>query len=854
MSPTPDRRAEIAAALEAARRAEAAERETEVGLFSAREPSPRGAATPLPEDPFDVSPVDEVVGRTIGRYVVRREIGHGGIGRVYLAERADGQFEQRVALKLVKRGMDTDEIVARFLRERQILARLEHPNIARLVDGGVYEDGRPYFVMEHVEGVPITQHCDERRLSIGERLRLFATVCRAVQYAHRNLVVHRDLKPNNVLVTESGEVKLLDFGIAKLLGASESDATMIRAPGIVLMTPEYASPEQVAGDAVTTASDVYQLGVLLYQLLTGHRPHERPGAERTAVLFAIRDEEPRRPSLVASDAAASGVATNAGLGAERLRRRLRGDLDAIALKAVRKEPEQRYASAEELAADVDRHLAHLPVRSARPAFAYQARKFVRRHRLGVTASLAFLALSVGFAALYTVRVKSERDRARREADKATESARLLRGLFRNWDPDAADRQAASSAQVLADAARQVERELRDRPETLATALSVLGDLNTSIGETAAADALLDRAESIQERLAGASADLAATLAHRGRLQQVLGDLRGAEHAFRRSHAIYLALLGADDAETLGAQGNLALVVQANQRLGEAEEIFRDVVARTPPEDEPRALIAAANLGYVLFLRARYVEAATLLRPTLERARTVLGDSHPLTLQTMSALSSSLRDPHRFAEAEALVREAHELRRKLYGDERPETRGSAAGLAVFLERKGDFEEAELWSRFSIATGIDGTGVHVETALRLRTLGGIRLVRGDDAEAESLLRRALAILRELFPQSTHADEGDVLNRLAFVADRRGAPDADALYEQAVAFERSRDGGPYFVTDGYEYLAQAAERHGDRMLAESLYRRAVQLYREQLPAGHPYRGAAASGLAALSAIRTD
>jgi serine/threonine-protein kinase len=845
MSPTPDRRAEIAAALDAARRAEAAERETEVGLFPARGPSPRGTATPLPEGPLDLPPVDDVVGRTIGRYVVRREIGHGGIGRVYLAERADGQFEQRVALKLVKRGMDTDEIVARFLRERQILARLEHPSIARLVDGGVHEDGRPYFVMEHVEGVPITRHCDERRLSVDERLRLFTIVCRAVQYAHRNLVVHRDLKPTNVLVTEAGEVKLLDFGIAKLLGTSESDATMIRAPGVVLMTPEYASPEQIAGDPVTTASDVYQLGVLLYELLTGRRPHERPGAERAALLFAVRDEEPRRPSLVASVAAASGAPD-----AERLRRRLRGDLDAIALKAVRKEPDERYASAEELAADVDRHLAHLPVRSARPSFAYPARKFVRRHRLGVAATTAFLALSVGFAGLYTVRVKSERDRARREADKATESARLLRGLFRNWDPDAADRQAASSAQILADAARQVERELRHRPETLAIALSVLGDLNTSIGETAAAAALLARAESIQERLAGAPADLAATLAHRGRLQQVLGDLRGAERAFRRSHAIYLELLGADDAETLGAQGNLALVVQASQRLGEAEALFRDVVARTPAEDEPRALIAAANLGYVLFLRARYVEAATLLRPTLERARAVLGDSHPLTLQTMSALSSSLRDPRRFAEAEALVREAHELRRKLYGDERPETRGSAAGLAVFLERKGDFEEAERWSRFSIATGIDGTGVHVETALRLRTLGGIRLVRGDAAEAEALLRRALAVLRELFPESTHADEGDVLNRLAFLADLRRAADADALYQQAVAFDRARGAGPYFVTDGYDYLARVAERQGDRALAESLYRRAVVLYTEQLPAGHPYRRAAESGLAELTA----
>ena len=288
----------------------------------------------------------------VGAYRVVREIGRGGMGAVYLAERDDGQFRQRAALKLARGGIGTDYLTRRFLEERQILASLEHPHIARLLDGGVTEDGLPWFAMEYVEGQPIDAYCDARGLTIEQRLKLFLDVCGAVQYAHRNLVIHRDLKPSNILVTSDGSLKLLDFGIARLLAPGHEVTAEFPVSGVRLMTPAYASPEQIRGESVTTASDVYALGVLLYELLTGSHPFRTPGVETAELQRRVLEERPARPSAVAT------------LSPNRVGR-LRGDLDAIVLKALEKSPERRYATAEQLATDVQRHLASRPV-AARP--------------------------------------------------------------------------------------------------------------------------------------------------------------------------------------------------------------------------------------------------------------------------------------------------------------------------------------------------------------------------------------------------------------------------------------------------------------------------------------------------------
>lgn len=357
------------------------------------------AGTSFDRPVFDLRPqlrapeTDDLLPEAIGPYRVLKLLGHGGMGRVYLAEQKDGQ-RQRVAVKILRPGLDSRELVRRFHAERQILARLEHPYIAKIFGGGS-SDGRPYIVMEPVDGLPIDRYCDERRLSVTARLDLMRKVCDAVHFAHRNLVIHRDLKPANILVTAAGAPKLLDFGIAKLLRPEVLAHTASpTTPGLNPMTPDYASPEQVQGEPVTTASDVYALGVLLYELLTGLSPYALLSREPAFVARAVCEHRPERPSLAVRRRRA---ARRRGKDAQRLSRRLRGDLDTIVLMALRKEPRRRYASVEQLAADLDRHLTGRPVRARPDAIRYRLGSFLRRHRWGVSLAAAVLAVSAAFS-------------------------------------------------------------------------------------------------------------------------------------------------------------------------------------------------------------------------------------------------------------------------------------------------------------------------------------------------------------------------------------------------------------------------------------------------------------------------
>src|SRR5215510_5028395 len=379
---------------------------------------------------------DPMIGRRLGAYRIEREIGRGGMGAVYEASRADNEFNKRAAIKLVKRGMDTDFILRRFRKERQILAALDHPHIAGLLDGGTTEDGLPYFVMEYIEGQPIRDYCDTHRLSTEERLALFRDVCSAVQFAHQNLVIHRDIKPGNILVTSEGKVKLLDFGIARLLTPGPGYGEMTQAR---IMTPDYASPEQARGDPITTATDIYSLGVLLYELLSGHRPYRITTASQPEIIRAICEEEPGKPSTAIARVETipgrdgdtevtltpESVSKARGSEPDKLRRQLEGDLDNIVLKAMRKEPQRRYVSAEQFSEDIRRYTEGLPVIARKDTFSYRATKFVRRHRAAVAAA-AFtgIALIGGAAATaWEARVAGvQRDKAQRRFSEVRQLA------------------------------------------------------------------------------------------------------------------------------------------------------------------------------------------------------------------------------------------------------------------------------------------------------------------------------------------------------------------------------------------------------------------------------------------------
>src|SRR5690606_25896158 len=465
---------------------------------------------------------DPLLDRLVGPYRVLRPLGEGGMGAVYLAVREE-PFLRYVALKVVRAGLHAPEVVRRFEQERQILASLDHPNIARLLDGGVTDDGLPYFAMEYGAGRPLPTYCDEHRLSCDERLRLFRAVCEAVHYAHQNLVLHRDLKPSNILVATDGAdgkptVKLLDFGIAKVLNPHLSPSAMpVTRTALRVMTPEYASPEQVRGEPLSTASDVYSLGVVLYELLTGHRPYRITTGSTEEIVRVVCEQEPERPStkVVRDETIARGngeetitaKAVGAARGAhpERLRRRLRGDLDTVVLMALRKEPQRRYASAEQLGRDLDRYRQGLPVLAHRDSRAYRLGKLVRRHKTATALVLVVLASVVGFALFSSWqarRVAEERDRAQTAQAKAEQVAAFLVSLFGQADPTETLGDTLTVREVLDAGARRVEAELAGQPEVQAAVLSVIAQAYRSLGRSSDAVPLLERALALRRKALG----------------------------------------------------------------------------------------------------------------------------------------------------------------------------------------------------------------------------------------------------------------------------------------------------------------------------------------------------------------
>jgi non-specific serine/threonine protein kinase/serine/threonine-protein kinase len=581
-------------------------------------------------------------GQRIGAYQLLREIGRGGMGAVWLAERADEQFEKQVALKLIKRGMDTEEIIRRFRYERQILARLDHPNIARLLDGGTTTDGLPYFVMEYIEGQPLTEYCDANQLNITERLKLFLSVCAAVQYAHQHLVIHRDLKPGNILVTKAGEVKLLDFGIAKLLDPESAGQSTVaeRRP----MTPEYASPEQARGDSVTTASDVYSLGVVLYELLTGRRPYQFAGRTPEEIARVICEQEPVKPSLAVRqnqpsndeaqnssvrDQSQSAVRTpRSASNLPQALRHLKGDLDNIVLMALRKDPQRRYVAVGQLAADIRRHLDGMPVVAAHDSLTYRAGKFVRRHKARVMAAALVIVTLVGgiIATTWQARVaRAERARAEQRFNDVRKLANSFMFEFhdsiQNLPGTVPARQlvVTKALEYLDSLARESSNDPALQRE-LATAYQKLGEIQgviineTNSGNSAGALASYRKALAIREALSAASpedialrSDLAASYLRLSQVMAETGDASGALELCRKGVASREAIVTTDPANAqhrfnLASSYRLLFSMQAFngqylvgvESLGKALDLLETLWAADPANAQMRRQLVISH--------------------------------------------------------------------------------------------------------------------------------------------------------------------------------------------------------------------------------------------------------------------
>ena len=706
---------------------------------------PRQVREPL--GAADAPPLD---GTRLGPYDIVRLVGVGGMGTVYEAVRADDQYRQRVAIKLVQRGMDVDLTISRFLRERQILANLQHRNIAALYDGGITPDGRPYLVMEYVDGEPITTWCTARALGVRQRVTLFRQVCHAVEHAHQNLVIHRDIKPGNVLVTPDGTVKLLDFGIAKLLDAETgADAMPLTRGGARAYTPEYASPEQIRGSALKTSSDVYSLGVVLFELLTGRRPHVVASRAPADIERAVLDEPIPRPSAVVTDQAARDRGERS---AARLRRRLRGELDNIVLTAIHHEPARRYASVEALDDDLQRHLAGEPIRAHRDWAGYRLRKFAQRNAGAVAAStLVLLALVAGGIA-----TAAQARRARAEQLKEQQVNGFLRTLLSSVKPVTGGRDVPVS-DLLDAAARRLSVDRATPPGIRAELETVIGQSYLTLGRYADAERHDSAALALRRQLDGPTSMSAVMgLSTLGQLYLQKGDLDRADSAFHRAYDAEHARSSRPDSLLAALTENLGSLAHYRGNITESERYHREALAmrRTLFGDQSDLVAFGLNdVAVTLGDQGKFADAEPMHRQAVQ----ILRRNHPEPTLDLAAvlngLATALDLEGKPLAADSAYRETLALRRQLLGPEHPDYAFTLMNYSGFLFDQKRYDEAAADSREILALrGKTLPESHPAIAVALQTLGRSLDHQGDTTGARAALEESLALRRKYVGANT------------------------------------------------------------------------------------------------------
>ncbi len=725
----------------------------------------------------------------IGPYRLIRKIGEGGMGQVWLAEQSE-PIRRQVALKLIRSGAFDDALLRRFQAERQSLALMDHPAIAKVFDAGATPAGQPYFVMEYVPGEAITKYCDQKKLSIPERLELFVKVCEGVQHAHQKAIIHRDLKPANVLVVEvdgKPAPRLIDFGLAKAAAESPfAGESVFTGVWGIAGTPGYISPEQAAGSDIDTRTDVYSLGVVLYEILTGSIPFDTERWRKQSleeVLRQLREQDPPRPSTrLASDSQLAGSAARLRAAEPRqLSGQLRGDLDSITMKALEKDRERRYQTPSELAADIERSLHHEPVLARQASVAYRARKYVRRHRVAVAVAGALIVLLTAFAATEAVQLR----RTTRERDRANRITGFMTGMFKVSDPGQARGNQVTAREILDKASSQIDTGLASDPEQQSQMMMVMGLVYENLG-------LYDRAESLYRKAADnrlqhlgpdnndtlkSQASLGWILYRRGHLHDSESLLRNVldvrtrrygpknpdtmaamgylgvvltdeghpaegESLQRQVYDYRRRTLGDSNPDTLAAMNHLALALVAEGKWSEAESLDRqqrDLFQRTEGNDAPHTLMAAENLGIVLYREKRFADAEALDRETLAIKRRVLGPDHPETIRTMNTLTAVLTDEGKLEEAQSLEEQVVDARTRLLGPDHPLTVSAMSNLAEILTRRGSYARAEQLLTQAHATQVRVIGpTNPATALSTYNLACLKLREGHRDDALRLLR--------------------------------------------------------------------------------------------------------------------
>lgn len=759
---------------------------------------------------------DRLIGTRIGPYRVVSILGHGGMSTVYRGERDDSQYQQTVAIKVLQHAALHPRLRSRLHSERHILATLDHPSIARLIDSGDLEDGTPYLVMEHVDGESIDSYCDSRTLFVRERLELFVKVCAAVQYAHRNLVVHRDIKSSNIFVTVDGTPKLLDFGIAKLLAPESLSHTLpVTRLQERILTPENAAPEQVLGRPITTATDIYALGVLLYQLLTGRSPYRLLSYSQLQLERAICMDDPARPSQMViaklngeKDADRSRISDRRGLSPQRLRARLSGDLDAIVAMAMRKEPDRRYPSVEALADDLNRHLLGQPVRARHGDWRYNTAKFLRRHLLavaGVAAAFLGLALFAGVTFWQNHRIEMARDATAQERDRAQQVSAFLVDVFSQADPFKAQGKELTAKDLLDRGAEKISGNVNLQPEVRAQLLESIGLAYRRQGLSERAIPLFEQAVAIrrEERpldnghVAVALANLARALTDAGHLISAEADLQQAVDLSERGGESR----SVETADILVQFGNFALDAKsdpdrASQLLGRALDIYRSAIGS-------RNLQVAATLNGLAdaaVWKSDYPLAERYEREALSIFQETVSRNHPDNAVALATLGSILTQRGKYAEAEQVLNEALQIERAVFGADNSRIVATEADLGTLYDLEGDTPRAIAATQTALKITQDRLGPnHYLSGYYLDALANLFLKANDLPTAEADARRALAVYasslpaRHLYVASSHQVLGEVLLRreslAAAEAELREALDMTAGLAGAESWRAAR-----------------------------------------------------------------
>ncbi len=778
----------------------------------------------------------DLAGKRIGPYRITGLIGQGGMAEVYKAVRDDDQYQKQVAIKIIRHD-SVSFLIGRFWHERQILATLEHSNIARFLEGGTTDEGIPYLVMEFIEGDPITVYCDKYSLTIRQRLELFRSVCNAVQYAHRNLVIHRDLKPSNILVTAEGVPKLLDFGIAKLLNPDLAvEYPNATVTSYRMMTPEYASPEQVRGEQVTTATDVYSLGAVLYELLTKERPYRFDTRSFFEMERVICEKEPELPSsaLIRIDPADSPDRKNTK---KRLSREFARELDSIVLKAMEKDSQRRYSTVAQFADDINRYLDGLPILARTSTFSYRAFKFARRHRTAVALAALFVLVLAGFATVMTIqasRIAKERDRANQVTD-------FLVNLFEVSNPSESKGNSVTARELLNESTKKIERDLRDQPEVQAALMDTMGRVYRNLGLYNTSVPLLEKALKIRKQTFGEeSTEVASTMNILAEALYNAGKYDEADPLVRKALSIRRKLLGNDHPDVADSLNSLGFGLFQAGKYGESETVLRESLAIRQKVFRGESVEIANSLnelGLALKVQGKTDEAESLYRRALAMRRKLLGD-HPEVSSTLNNLGRLLIDKGNYDEAELLLREAVKLDRKILGPDHPDLAITMSNLGWALREQKKYEEAQNIFHDALQIRKRALGdVHPAIGTNLYALGVVLFEKGDVDQGELFLKDAQQVWKKTLP-AQHANHATVLLALGRVRLKKED------YKQAeIIFRRVLDMRQQNMAAGHLDIAKAKGWLGESLKEQKRYSEAEPLiaesyraYKAKLGANHP------------------